>query len=147
MSLTLKAQSEIGILGKEVKCMKKFLTVATSTALYAVPAMVMAAGITGEANYGFTNFGAATNLGTNVPVVQTVANIINILLGFLGVIAVVLILIGGFKWMTSQGNEEKIGEAKKLLGAGVVGLVIIFVAYALAYFIVTQLANATSARG
>ncbi len=127
--------------------MKKFLTVAASTALYAVPAMVLAAGIQGEANFGFNNFGAATNLGTNVPVVQTVANIINILLGFLGVIAVVLILIGGFKWMTSQGNEEKIGEAKKLLGAGVVGLVIIFVAYALAYFIVTQLANATSARG
>jgi hypothetical protein len=126
--------------------MKKFLTAAASTALYAIPSMVLAAGI-GESNFGFDNFGQATNLGTNVPVVQTVANIINILLGFLGVIAVVLILIGGFKWMTSQGNEEKIGEAKKLLGAGVVGLVIIFVAYALAYFIVSQLANATQARG
>lgn len=125
--------------------MKKLLTVAASTAMYALPAVALAQ--LEESNFGFDNFASATNLGTDVPVVQTVANIINILLGFLGVIAIVLILIGGFKWMTSQGNEEKIGEAKKLLGAGVVGLVIIFVAYALAYFIVNQLANATNARG
>jgi len=124
--------------------MKKFLTAAAVGLAYGIPAVVSAQ-IGGEANFGFTNFQKNTNLGTNVPVVQTVANIINILLGFLGVIAIVLILIGGFKWMTSQGNEEKIGEAKKLLGAGVVGLVIIFVAYALAFFIVNQLATSTGA--
>jgi hypothetical protein len=123
---------------------KKFITTVASTAMFALPAVALAQ-IQGESNWGFTNLSNTINLGTNVPVVQTVGNIINILLGFLGVIAVVLILIGGFKWMTSQGNEEKIGEAKKLLGAGVVGLVIIFVAYALAYFIITQLATATKA--
>jgi ketopantoate hydroxymethyltransferase len=110
--------------------------------MYALPAVALAQP---ETNWGFDKLGSTINLGTNVPVVQTVGNIINILLGFLGVIAVVLILIGGFKWMMSQGNEEKIGEAKKLLGAGVVGLVIIFIAYALAYFIITQLATATNA--
>ncbi len=124
--------------------MKKFLTAAAAGLVYGIPAVALAQQ---EVNYGFTNFNKATNLGTNVPVVQTVANIINILLGFLGVIAIVLILIGGFKWMTSQGNEEKIGEAKKLLGAGVVGMVIIFVAYALAFFIVNQLATSTGATG
>ncbi len=124
--------------------MKKFLTAAAAGLAYGIPAIALAQQ---EVNYGFTNFNKATNLGTNVPVVQTVANIINILLGFLGVIAIVLILIGGFKWMTSQGNEEKIGEAKKLLGAGVVGMVIIFVAYALAFFIVNQLATSTGATG
>ena len=42
----------------------------------------------------------------NVPIVQTVGNVINILLGFLSVLAVVAIVIGGFKVMTSGGNEE-----------------------------------------
>jgi type IV secretory pathway VirB2 component (pilin) len=126
--------------------MKKLLAAVGSTALYALPAAALAGGFTGEANFGFTNFGSATNLGTNVPVVATIANIINLILGFLGVLAVVLIVIAGFRWMTSQGNEEQIAGAKKLMAAGVVGLVIIFVAYALAYFIVTQLANATAAR-
>jgi hypothetical protein len=126
--------------------MKKLIAAVGSTALYAIPAVALAAGFTGEANFGFTNFGNATNLGTNVPVVATIANIINLILGFLGVLAVVLVVIAGFRWMTSQGNEEQIAGAKKLMAAGVIGLVIIFVAYALAYFIVTQLANATQAR-
>jgi hypothetical protein len=123
---------------------KKFITVAASTLMYALPAVALAQ-VNVETNWGFDSLKNNINLGTNVPIVQTIGNVINIILGFLGVIAVVLILIAGFKWMTSQGNEEKIGEAKKLMGAGVVGLVIIFVAYALAYFIVTQLANATHA--
>jgi hypothetical protein len=66
----------------------------------------------------------------------TAVNLINTLLGLLGLIALVMILIGGFKWMTSGGNEEKVGEAKKLLGAGVVGLIIILAAYAIATYVV-----------
>ena len=72
------------------------------------------------------------------------ANIINIILGFLGILAVVLILFGGFKWMTAAGNDDKIAEAKKLLVAGVVGLIIILAAYALAAFILDAVFRATT---
>lgn len=70
-----------------------------------------------------------------------VGRIINVVLGFLGVIAVGIILLGGFKWMTGGGNEDKVGEAKKLLGAGVIGLVIILSAWAIATFVINQLYN------
>jgi hypothetical protein len=76
---------------------------------------------------------------------STAANIINIILGFLGILAVVLILFGGFKWMTAAGNDDKIGEAKKLLVAGVVGLIIILAAYALAAFVLDAVFRATDA--
>jgi hypothetical protein len=126
--------------------MKRFVRAVLALSLYTLPATVQAAGLTGETNFGFTNFGSATNLGTNVPVVQTVAMFINILLSFLGVLAVVAIVIGGFRVMTSGGNEEQTAGGKKIMSAGLIGLIIIFVAYALAYFIVTQLANTTGAR-
>jgi len=71
------------------------------------------------------------------------ASIINIVLGFLGIIAVGLILYAGFKWMTAAGNEDKISEAKKLLVAGIVGLIIILSAFAIAKFVLDQLVNAT----
>src|SRR5574344_543383 len=58
-----------------------------------------------------------------------VAQIINVVLTLLGIIAVGIVLLGGFKWMTAGGNEDKVGEAKKLLGAGVIGLVIILAAW------------------
>lgn len=117
--------------------MKKFITSVTSVALYGLPAVALAQ------NYGLDNLYGNVNLG-NRPLLETVGQIINVLLGFLGVIAVILILIGGFKWMTAAGNEEKVGEAKKLLGAGVVGLVIILAAFAIAAFVIGELSSATT---
>lgn len=74
---------------------------------------------------------------------ETIASIINVLMGLLGIVAVVIILIGGFKWMTAGGNEEKVGEAKKLIMQGIIGLVIILSSWAIARFVLTQLVTAT----
>ena len=72
------------------------------------------------------------------------ASVINVALGFLGIIAVGLILYAGFKWMTAGGSEDKITEARKLLVAGVIGLIIILAAFAIANFVLTQLIRATA---
>jgi nitrate reductase NapE component len=74
---------------------------------------------------------------------ETVGQIINVAMLFLGIIAVGIILVGGFKWMTAGGNEEKVGEAKKLMGSGVIGLVILLAAWGIATFILEQLVTAT----
>jgi nitrate reductase NapE component len=74
---------------------------------------------------------------------ETVGQIINVAMLFLGIIAVGIILVGGFKWMTAGGNDEKVGEAKKLMGSGVIGLVIVLAAWGIASFILDQLVNAT----
>lgn len=87
-------------------------------------------------------YGSALQLGTR-DVREVITAIINVLLGFLGVIAVVIILLGGFKWMTAGGNEDKVAEAKKLIGAGIIGLVVILAAYAIATFVITQLVTVT----
>lgn len=78
---------------------------------------------------------------TNTDPREVIANIINIALGFLGVIAVGIVLIGGFKWMTAAGNEDKVEEAKKILGAGVIGLVIVLSAWALASYVINTIQN------
>lgn len=69
---------------------------------------------------------------------QTVARIIKVALGFLGSIAVILIVLAGFKWMTAAGNEDKIAESKKLMAAAFVGLVIILAAFALTNFVINS---------
>jgi len=73
-----------------------------------------------------------------------IGRIINVALGFLGVIAVAIILFGGFKWMTAGGNEEKTSEARKLLAAGVIGLVIILASWAIATYVINALSQATN---
>jgi pectate lyase len=88
--------------------------------------------------------GVSEGLGLGTQDVRiTIANIINIALGLLGIVAVVIVLMGGFKWMTASGEEGKVDEAKKLITQGIVGLAIIVSAYAIAQFVVDSLMDAT----
>ena len=89
---------------------------------------------------GAEGFAGEAGLGT-AKLPETIASIIRTMLGFLGIIAVVIILFGGFKWMTSGGNEDKVGEAKKLIISGIIGLVIVISAFAIASFVITNIAG------
>lgn len=100
---------------------------------------------TSDSLFGITevNDGLQDALGDEDPR-TVIGRIIRVALGFLGVIAVGIILLGGFKWMTAGGNEEKVSESKKLLGAGVIGLAIILAAWALSTYILDILYGATT---
>lgn len=87
-----------------------------------------------------------TGMGNKDPRVLA-ADVIKILLGFLGLIAVVIVLVGGFKWMTSQGSEDKIEEARGMIISGFVGLLIILAAFGLATFVIEQIYTTTGATG
>jgi len=80
---------------------------------------------------------------SNTSPLKTVTNIINFILGLLSLLAVCLILWGGFVWMTSGGSEEKIATAKKILINGAIGLVIILSAWGIAYFVLNKLVDTT----
>lgn len=89
------------------------------------------------------NTGLGGQLG-NKDLRQVIGNVINVALSLLGVVAVVIILIGGFKWMTAGGSDDKVGEAKKMIFQGIIGLAIILSAWAIAIFVLNSLASATS---
>ncbi len=72
------------------------------------------------------------------------AEVISILLGFLGIVAVILIITAGFKWMTAGGEKAKIEESKALMQNAVIGLIIILSAWALSSFIITNALEVTS---
>jgi len=87
-------------------------------------------------------YGTGAGLGTR-DVRATIATIINVALGILGIVALIIILIGGFKWMTAGGNEENVEAGKKAIGQGIVGLIVIFVAFAITKFVFSVLERAT----
>ncbi|MEK7557776.1 MAG: hypothetical protein AAB530_01035 [Patescibacteria group bacterium] len=86
---------------------------------------------------------SAIGLGTADPRAMA-AKIINVAMGFLGIIAVVIILIGGFKWMTAGGGEDKVEEATKMIKAGAIGLIIVLASFAIAKMIISTLLTATT---
>lgn len=94
--------------------------------------------ITGE------EFAGAAGLNSNADLPETIGAIIRIALGFLGILATCIILIGGFKWMTAGGHDEKVKSAKKVMVSGVIGLVIVLSAFAIAQFAIRSIITATS---
>ena len=66
---------------------------------------------------------------------EIVAKVIKIFLSLLGTIFLVLIIYGGYLWMTAQGEEEQVTKAKDLIRNAVIGLIIILAAYTITKFI------------
>ncbi len=99
-------------------------------------------GTTAEGTAGST-FASDAGLGSS-DLTKTIASIVQVAIGFLGIVAVVIILAGGFKWMTSGGSEDKVKAAKKLMISGIIGLVIVLASYAIAQFVVGSISTATT---
>lgn len=66
---------------------------------------------------------------------------INYLLGAIGVIFLILTISSGVKWMTAGGNDEQLAKAKKTLTQSIIGIIIVFSAYVVSYFVINYLTN------
>lgn len=82
----------------------------------------------------------ATNQGltTENPRVITVRTI-QWALGFLGLVAVIMVIYGGITWMTSAGNEKRVTQAKQILTYSTIGLVIILLSWSFVTFVIGRL--------
>lgn len=90
-----------------------------------------------------TTYLSAIGLGTQ-DIRVTIVRLINVALGILGVVVLVIIIAGGFRWMTAGGNDDSIAQAKKIISAGIIGLLIIIVAYALTTWVFTSILDAVN---
>lgn len=88
-------------------------------------------------------YGEKIGLGTG-DIRDTIASIIKTVMGLLGIVAVVIVLIGGFYWMTAGGDEGRVETGKKWIFSGIIGLAIILSAYALTKFVFESLLSATT---
>ncbi len=96
--------------------------------------------VSGNLNtFGKQTFGSQAN--TELPTI--IAEIINWILGFLGILLVIYLVYGGFKWMTAEGESSKVDEAKQIIKNAIIGLIIIFASYAIANFVVDALVQST----
>ena len=69
-------------------------------------------------------------------ILEGIGRYINNLLVFLGIVFFLLIIYGGFLWMTSAGNENKVDKAKKILIASIIGLAIILLGQVIAFLFI-----------
>ena len=89
------------------------------------------------------NFGTATGLATT-DIRVVVARIIRTFIAILGIIAILIVLAGGFLWMTAGGDEQKVSTAKRVLANGAIGLTVILLSFSIAQFVLSRFLAATS---
>lgn len=127
---------------KRMKYALSFVASLGVVSLMALPAFAQGGTLTAD-DLGVGAVGGELKLG-NTDVRSTAGRLINVALGFLGIISVVIVLIGGFKYMVSGGSTEKTDEARKYIISGIIGLAIILSAWAITTYIISGLLKATS---
>ncbi|MCX6794727.1 MAG: pilin [Candidatus Falkowbacteria bacterium] len=97
-----------------------------------------------DSQIGLNNAGQVYGNTTAPDIRYTIAKIINIVLGFLGIIFIGLTIFAGFQYMTAGGNEEKNKKAVGLLTNAVIGVLIILMAWGITRFTIRQLGRAAN---
>lgn len=69
---------------------------------------------------------------------KLIGTLVNILLYIIGAVAVIMIIVGAFRFVTSSGNASSVTAAKNTILYAVVGLVIALLAYAIVNFVITS---------
>jgi hypothetical protein len=72
---------------------------------------------------------------------STIIGIINAILGVVGLIAVVMVILGGISYMTSAGDAAKVKKGKDTILYGIIGLVIVGLAFAIVNFVISNIIN------
>ena len=80
---------------------------------------------------------------TNKDARENIIDMLRIAMSVLGLVAVIIVIYAGFLWMTAGGNDERVGQAKKWLYGGVIGLALILTSYSISSWVIRSLVNST----
>ena len=125
---------------KEIKNMRRILKniicgLALSTVLVAAPVAVESASAQVIDGLNMTKTADTQNTSVNT----LIRNVINILLWAIGIVSVIMIIIGGIRYATSNGDSNQVTAAKNTIMYAVIGLVIAIFAYAIVKFVFVQI--------
>lgn len=65
-----------------------------------------------------------------------VINITNYILGFITIVAVLMLIWGGIRYLTAVGDESAVEEAKNIIMQAIIGLIIVGISYSIVVVVV-----------
>ena len=130
----------------KLKLLALSVAIATSIGLVATPAYADNTSNTTSTGSGCSSakecissgVNSVGNTGGSADIGAIIKTVVNVLLFVLGAISVIMIVVGGFKYVTSQGESSSLSSAKNTILYSVVGLVIAICAYGIVNFVLTQ---------
>lgn len=116
-----------------------FTAAVASLGLFVVTSPALAVDCAGSAdcvNQALTDIGSTGSSKTSVG--SIIKTVVNILLFVLGAICVIMIVVGGIRYATSQGDQSGVQAAKNTILYAVIGLIVAIAAYAIVDFTIGQ---------
>ncbi len=116
------------------KTISKIALFVAMLAVLAVPALTLAAqgwnvDVAGN---------AAANMGfTNKSLNQMILDVTNWLVGFIIILAFLIIVYGGVRYVAAAGSDDEVAAAKKIITYGVIGLVVAGLSWVIVYTVVS----------
>jgi hypothetical protein len=131
---------------------KTLIVILTALTMIAVPVAVSADSVQNElacgTNVGTTNGGAyspnggcastVNSTGTTSSVGNLINEVIDVFSWLVGGISVIMIIYGGFRYVTSGGNDSSISGAKNTIIYALIGLVIVALAQVIVHFVLSK---------
>ncbi len=113
--------------------LKKLAIVSGGTAVALLPAAARAdESITGAVDAVQPSNAASGTLQENIK------NIINVMLIVIGIVAVIMLIVGGFRYVLSNGNEKSVSGAKDTILYAVIGIVVALLSFAIVNFVLAR---------
>lgn len=129
-----------------IKKIKNIIVSLMSLSLFAMPVLVPAVAHASikedlckgvDAATGDSDCGTATS-ADNSEVTDIVKKVINILSLVIGAVSVIMIIFGGFKYITSGGESGKVTGAKNTIVYALIGLIVVALAQVIVRFVLTK---------
>jgi type IV secretion system pilin len=126
-----------------MKTLLKTCYYSASATLLALPAMASAQTVFETAQSNVKDVGEKAEVGgaATASLPDVIGRLINVALGFIGILLLVYILWAGFMWMTAGGDEGKVKTATTMIRNAIIGLLIIIAAFAISNFVLGSLIN------
>jgi len=106
-----------------------------------VPATVNASTPADDISKGIQAAGGSSSQASGDDFNKSLKRIVDVMLFLLGAIAVIMIIIGGIRYATSNGDASGTKAAKDTILYAVIGLVVAIMAYAIVNFVVSSFAT------
>lgn len=114
-----------------------FISIIAAAGLVATPLLQpMYAGATAADEISSGVEAAGGDEQSSKPLDETVKDIINVMLFIVGILAVIMIIYGGIRYVISTGDQAKVTAAKNTIMYSIVGLVVAIVAYAIVNWVI-----------
>lgn len=99
-------------------------------------------GSNGAAQKAMEGFTKVNTVGADTDLHSSIGTILTVVYSIVGIVAVVMVILGGISYATSQGDAGKLKKGKDTILYGIIGLIIVLLAFAITNFVLSSLGGA-----